>query len=114
MQIVAIKLAIAGGLIAFWSFFIWTAATNYQKVKIEKIAEKNFNISLDEKQKELTEAVKKQTKWREKAIELQSKTPKVVIRYVEKIVDSNPNCNNIDGFSELFKQLSENYQSESS
>lgn len=45
-----------------------------------------------------------------KLIKLQSEKPKEVTVYVEKIKTLNPDCRNINGFSELWNGIRANYQ----
>ena len=70
--------------------------------------QKQIDKMLRKKDKELDDAVVARDKWKKKAIDLQSKPPKEVKVYVDRIVENN-DCTRIEHFSELFNKLRENY-----
>ena len=94
-----IVLAILTALIGFWQWDRHNAYQGgYDAAKAEALAEYQ---AADAKARDvLAEAVKERDEWKKKAIDLQKTQPVVVVKYVEKIIDKNPDCAVIDGFSE--------------
>jgi len=94
-------LVILTSLIGFWQWDRHNAYRGgYDAAKAEALAEYQ---AADAKARDvLAEAVKERDHWQQVAIDLQNKKPVVVVKYVTKIIENNPDCSNIVGFSELW------------
>jgi len=94
-------LVILMSLIGFWQ---WdhhnTYQSGYNAGKAEQLAQ--YQAAEEAARIELGEAVEEKKHWQQVAIELQNKKPVVVVKYVTKIIENNPDCSNIVGFSELW------------
>lgn len=96
-----IVLAILTMLIGFWQWDRHNAYQGgYSAAKAEALAE--YQAADAKARDAITEAVAERDEWKQKAIDLQKIQPVVVTKYVEKIIENNPDCAVIDGFSELW------------
>jgi len=58
--------------------------------------------NMEAKNKQIDDAVAKAEEWRQKAIDLQKKKRPVVTKYADKIIEANPDCSNLSGFSDMW------------
>lgn len=96
-----IVLAILSALISFWQWDRHNAYQGgYNAAKAESLAE--YQAANAKASDAIAEAVIERDVWKKKAIDLQKIQPVVVVKYVKEIIEKNPDCAAIDGFSELW------------
>jgi len=103
-------LVILTSLIGFWQWDRHNAYRGgYDAGKAEQLAQ--YQAAEEAARIELGEAVEEKKHWQQVAIELQSRPPITVTKYVTKIIENNPDCTVINGFSELWNAARANYSS---
>jgi len=99
-------LAILTLLVGFWQWDRKAAFQGgYDSGKAEQLAASQE--AAKESAVNLEEATAERDKWEKIAIELQKRPPKKVKVYVEKIIEHNPDCTTLHGFSELWNQYAD-------
>lgn len=99
-------LAILTLLVGFWQWDRKAAYDGgYNAGKAEQL--EAYKKAESEAAGKLSEAVAERDKWEKIAIELQKKKPKVVTVYVDRIIEKNPDCTVLHGFSELWNQYTD-------
>jgi len=109
---IGLLLAVLVALIGFWQWQISEAhQAGYDKARVEMLNQyqNDLDTMLAAKNLELDIVIEHRDKWRATAIELQSKKPKEVKVYVDKIIENNPDCSNINGASILLNSLRDNF-----
>jgi hypothetical protein len=102
-----IYLAIVSLVATTWAIhnrMTWKAGYDSARAEMQEDFIDDLAASIASKDRQVEAATVKAETWRVKAIEAQNKKPTVL--YVEKIIEKNPDCRVIVGFSELFKQAS--------
>lgn len=113
--IVKIGLAIVliGMLIAFRQWDVqrsYDAGYNARKAEESDNSTEAVSATLTENGEELAKAIAEKERLRKELDEVLSRPPKTVTIYEEKVIENNPDCTRIDGFSELWNGITESYE----
>lgn len=89
-----------------WKWYEHTIyQSGYEQARLEMQEEfyEDLEDSVRDSNKRISDASVTADYWRNRAVEEQSKPPRVVTKYVEKIIDGNPGCTELHGFTELWE-----------
>lgn len=99
-------LAILTLLVGFWQWDRHAAfQAGYDSGKAEQL--EAYAKAEGEAKEKLDAAIADRDKWQKLAIELQGRPPKKVTVYVDRIIEKNPDCTVLHGFSELWNQYAD-------
>jgi len=106
----AIILAIVTSVIGFIQYqqhIQYKRGYDAARVEMFEQYQDDLEIATKNTKKDLDIAIENRDHWKNVAIGLQSRKPVTVTKYVEKIIENNPDCTHIEGFDELHSKLTE-------